>query len=395
MSANDYKNSDTFCVLPWNHLCVRPDEALKPCCRYLAVNDAVDNPVNVNLNDLQQNGISAMNNDYLKKLRQDLLDGVKRVECTKCYQQEDATKGLSDRTSLRLFHMRGFDPYIKENYTNEFDQVRYIEMSFDNICNLQCRMCDSKFSSKLQKRDKFLGEEVYKKLQPTFSKFDNIDLSGLVHIKLLGGEAFISPNFIKFLEYIESRSNPNNITMEIITNGTTIPSKKIINKLNKYNKLIINVSLDAYDKANDYQRHGSSYINVFNNAKTYEQIFTSIQIGFHSTVSVLTANKLADTLNFLIEKHKYHVSVDFVRYPRYMSLLHVPESYVTWVLEQNKHNATATKLINSFVKSGEYNEKHWNDFFDTTKKLDTFYKTNIADYNPALVKYLKEHNYGF
>ena len=36
-----------------------------------------------------------------------------------------------------------------------------------------------------------------------------------------------------------------------------------------------------------------------------------------------------------------------------------------------------------------------NDFFDTTKKLDTFYKTNIADYNPALVKYLKEHNYGF
>ena len=154
MSANDYKNSDTFCILPWNHLCVRPDETLKPCCRYLAVNDAVDNPVNVNLNDLQQNGIAAMNNDYLKKLRQDLLDGVKRVECTKCYQQEDATKGLSDRTSLRLFHMRGFDPYIKENYTNEFDQVRYIEMSFDNICNLQCRMCDSKFSSKLQKSPK-------------------------------------------------------------------------------------------------------------------------------------------------------------------------------------------------------------------------------------------------
>ena len=50
-------------------------------------------------------------------------------------------------------------------YTNKFDKVRYIEMSVDNVCNLECKMCDSKFSSKLQLRDKYLGNTTHKKLE--------------------------------------------------------------------------------------------------------------------------------------------------------------------------------------------------------------------------------------
>lgn len=389
MSKKDYKNSDTFCMLPWIHLCVRPDESLKPCCRY----QAKDDPVNVNLDALKANGISEMNNDYLKNLRQDMLDGVKRPECTKCFVQEQNNE-LTDRASLRRFLNWRFSSYLKDNYTNEFDSVRYIEMSLDNICNLQCKMCDSKFSSKLQLRDKFLEEDVFKKLEPSFDKFDSVDLSNLVYIKLLGGEPFISPNFIKFLDYIEKRADPSKIKLEIATNGTTIPNKKIIDKLNKYEMLYINVSLDAYDKANDYQRYGSDYKQTYNNAKTYEKILDNIHVSFHCAVSLLTANKLSDSLNFLIEENKYHVSVDFVRYPRYLSLLYAPQSYVDWILEKNSNNNTASKLVNTFVKSGKYNEKHWLEFLYTTKKLDGFYNTRIKDYNPELVAYLEGNGYG-
>ena len=376
-------------MLPWIHLCVRPDEWLKPCCRY----QTTDDPVKINLDALKNNGIAEMNNDYLSKLRQDMLDGVKRPECTKCYVQEQ-NKELTDRLSLRQFLNSRFSPYLKEHYTNEFDCIRYIEMSLDNICNLQCKMCDSKFSSKLQLRDKFLKEDVFKKLEPNFNKFDNLDFSNLIYIKLLGGEPFISPNFLDFLDYVEQHSDPSKIKLEIATNGTTIPNKEIIKKLNKYELLFINVSLDAYDKANDYQRYGSNYKQIYKNAKTYEQIFENISVSFHCTVSLLTANKLADSLNFLIEENNYHVSVDFVRYPRYLSLLYAPESYIEWVLDKNKNNTTASKLINTFVKSGKYNEKHWFDFLSTNKKLDKFYKSSIRDYNPDLVAYLEDNNYG-
>jgi len=390
MSAEDYKTSDTFCILPWIHLCVRPDEKLKPCCRY----QAVDDPVNVSLNSLKENGISEMDNAYLSQLRQDMLDGVKRPECTKCFVQEENTGVLTDRTSLRLFLNKRFERFIKDEYTNKFDKIRYIEMSVDNICNLQCKMCDSKFSSKLQLRDKFLGEEVHKKLEPNFSNFDTLDLSGLVYIKLLGGEPFISPNFIKFLEYIEERSDPSKIKLEIATNGTSIPSKKIIRKLNKYAMLFLNVSLDTYDKSNDYQRFGSTYIETFNNAEEYKKLFKNVHVSFHSTISLLTANTLADSLNFLIKEKNYHVSVDFVRYPRYLSLLYAPESYIEFVLDKNKNNTTASKIIHTFIKSGKYNEKHWSEFLYTTKKLDGFYNTSIKDYNPELVAYLEENGHG-
>ena len=120
-----------------------------------------------------------------------------------------------------------------------------------------------------------------------------------------------------------------------------------------------------------------------------------MHVSFHCTVSLLTANKLSDSLNFLIQKNKYHVSVDFVRYPRYLSLLYAPQSYIEWILEKNSNNTTASKLVNTFTKSGKYNEKHWKEFLETTKKLDGFYNTDMKDYNPELVAYLEENGYGF
>jgi len=387
----NFLDNNAFCILPWTHLCVRPDEKIKPCCRYQITEDVID----VNLDKIKAQGIEAMNTPYLKNLRQDMLAGKQRPECRKCYLQEKNKKFFKNRRSLRIRSNEDFSKFLKDSYTDSFDQIRYIEMSIDNICNLQCRMCDSKFSSKLQARDKFLNDTVHKKLEPTFDKFDNLDLSGLVYIKLLGGEPFISPNFLKFLDYIEQRSNPNEIHLEIATNGTSIPNESIVEKLNKYKMLEINVSLDTYDKSNDYQRVGADHTQVFKNAKIYKSLLNcENNIAIHSTISLYTANHLSKTLNFLINKKGYETSVDFVMFPKYLSLQCAPQSYKDWVLEKNKDNSKATRLINTFIKQGKYDNEQWEMFLSTTKKLDKFYNTDIKDFNPELVEYL-ENNYGF
>jgi len=384
--------NDTWCALPWIHACVRPDNVLKPCCRF-QVDDTRD--LKVNLDSLQAHGSDAMNEPYWTQLRKDMLEGVPRSECQKCYKQEETTE-LRDSASMRLFLNKRFSSdIIQEDCTTHFDSIRYIEMSIDNICNLQCKMCDSKFSSRLQIRDKFLGNIVHKKLEPNFNKFDNVDLSKLVYVKLLGGEPFMSPNFINFIDYLLKRVNPADVSIEIATNGTIVPSAEMIEKLNQFEMIYINVSLDSMDASNDYQRMGSSYINIFNNAKLYDTIFKNIHVSIHSVISTLNANTLANTLNILIGQYNYHVSIDFVSYPQHLSLLHVPPSYIKWMLEKNSDNTTALKLINIFIKNGTYNETYWNEFIDTTKTLDVFYNTNIRDYNPALVDYLNENNYDF
>ena len=95
------------------------------------------------------------------------------------------------------------------------------------------------FSSKLQLRDKFLGYEVHKKLEPNFKKFDNTDLSKLVYVKLLGGEPFMTPNFIKFIDYLLERVDPTKVSIEIATNGTVVPSKEVIEKFFFFRILIV------------------------------------------------------------------------------------------------------------------------------------------------------------
>lgn len=379
--------SDTWCALPWIHLCVRPDNVLKPCCRF-QVDDTRN--LKVNLESIEEHGIDAMNDSYWTQLRKDMLVGTRRSECQKCYKQEEASE-LTDRTSMRLFLNDRFSPIItKDDCKEQFDSVRYIEMSIDNICNLQCKMCDSKFSSRLQLRDKFLGNTVHKKLEPNFKKFDNTDLSKLVYVKLLGGEPFMTPNFIKFIDYLLERVDPNNVSIEIATNGTVIPSKEVIEKLNRFNMLFVNVSLDSMDLSNDYQRHGSSYITTFNNTKLYKTIFKNIHVSIHSVVSILNANTLANTLDVLIGQHNYHVSVDFVRDPAHLSLLYAPTDFVNKILEINSSNNTAYKLISTFVKSAKYNKEVWQEFLNSISTLDNFYNTDLKDYNMFLYNYINK-----
>jgi organic radical activating enzyme len=379
--------SDTWCALPWIHMCVRPNNSLKPCCRF-QVDDTRN--LKVNLESIEEHGIDAMNDSYWTQLRKDMLDGTRRSECQKCYKQEE-TSELTDRTSMRLFLNNRFSSIItKDDCEEQFDSLRYIEMSIDNICNLQCKMCDSMFSSKLQLRDKFLGYPVHKKLEPNFKKFDNTDLSKLVYVKLLGGEPFMTPNFIKFIDYLLERVDPNNVSIEIATNGTVIPSKEVIEKLNRFKMLYINVSLDSMDLSNDYQRYGSSYITTFDNTKLYETIFKNTYVSIHSVISILNANTLANTLDVLIGQHNYHVSVDFVRDPKHLSLLHAPTDFVNKILEINSSNNTAYKLISTFVKSAKYNKEIWQELLNSISTLDNFYNTNLKDYNMFLYNYINK-----
>ena len=374
---------DTFCILPWTHLCVRPDEKLKPCCRF-QIDDT--SKLDLDLDNVAASGKDAMNNAYWTQLRTDMLSGIKRDECRKCHLEE--TPG-SQRRSMRQWVN---DRLVEEDgvYTNKFYEVEFIEMSIDNICNLQCKMCDSKFSSKLQLRDKFLGQQIHKKLEPSFTKFDNLNLTKLKSVKILGGEPFMTPNFIKFIDYLISRSNVENIILDIVTNGTKIPNNEIIKKLNKFKRLDIHVSLDSYDKSNDYQRFGSSYIEVFKNAQRYEKLFTNSIIAFHTVISILNANTLANTLNFLVTNHNYHTTIDFVRDPKHLSLLYAPDDLLDEILKINLSNKVAYKTLSTFFRTAKYNKEIWQEFLTNIVILDKFYNTDLKDYNIFLYNYINK-----
>lgn len=371
---------DVWCSLPWTHVCIRPDDTLKPCCRYQYGPGETQH--SVAMDDIAAHGIQALNTKYLNTLRKELLAGIPRIECKKCYIEEK-----NDRPSLRTIINPVID--IKQQDCNtHFSSVQYLELSIDNICNLQCKMCDSKFSSRLIGRDQFLGNPVHKKLEPNYAKLSSLDLSKLTRIKLLGGEPFITPNLEQFLDFIAEHVDVSNVNLDINTNATTIPTDRIVHKLNQFKFLEINVSLDSYSRTNDYQRWGSDYKQSFDNALVYSNIFKNKLIAFHSTISLLTANDLAHTLNVLQGVHNYHVSIDFVRSPEHLCMLYAPPDYKDWILKANESNDTAYSVIGNFLKDAVYDPVIWQEFINTTSKLDKFYNTKLEDYNPLLSAFI-------
>lgn len=373
----------TWCVLPWVHVCVRPNEQIKPCCRFqYSEGDAETAPSLDNFD---------MNTEFWKQLRSDMLAGKSRPECTKCYEQERVLKDHKRSQSLRHWMNSLFPDIDASTLTSDSEHIRYIEMSIDNLCNFQCRMCDSKFSSQLQKRDAHMGWRVNKKLEPNYTKFDKYDLSHLEYIKLLGGEPFMSPNFEPFLNYLLSKGAEfKNIRLQISTNGSRQPSPSLLQKLKRFSKIEINVSLDAWHPVNDYQRVGGLYTDVYENALWYRKQLPNSHVNFHTVVSVYVADKLSTTLKFLMDQEKNDVSVDWVRDPLWQSLSIAPPEFKEWVLEQNSDHEFATKLIQNFIRKTDYNPVEWKKLLNNTKRLDEYYGRSLSDANPLLYRKLYE-----
>lgn len=373
-------SSKSFCILPWVHVCVRSNDKFKPCCRY----DPGEITVTSDLDELLKNGLDTMNNDHLVKLRSTMLKGDWDNGCKKCLTQENG--GI---TSMRQFMNERYK-FVGEQLDSNFNNIYYLEMTIDNVCNLQCAMCSSEYSSKLQKRDKLFNDPVYKKLEPNYEKFDSVDLSKLFWIKILGGEPFVSPNFEKFLDYVIEKSNPENISIEIATNATVFPNETLLEKMNRFKKVYINVSLDSFDKSNDYQRFGSSYLTTFNNSNHYLKLFRSVHLAYHCTISILTANTFETMLYKIVDDIERRVSFDFVKWPDHLSVIHTPEEYALWLRESITH-PYALKLVDSVLKDHKYNEEHWNKFLYRIKKNDEFFKIRLEDYNLSLANFLKDY----
>ena len=134
-------DSKEFCMFPWLHLNVTPKGDIYPCCS----NDYTTpfgNTKEVSLKD-------AFNNDKMKQLRLDMLNGKKNKICDFCYKHEDSGPHSFRNYSKEMFADRFDDtvPTTLEDGTVPDFNMHYFDIRFSNICNFKCRTCGSEFSS--------------------------------------------------------------------------------------------------------------------------------------------------------------------------------------------------------------------------------------------------------
>ena len=321
---------------------------------------------------IQSNPSALHNTAHKRQERRDMLDGKKPEGCSYCWRVE-ATGNLSDR------HYRSGEPWAADTYEQVISNdplewnvnPAYVEVTFNNACNLQCSYCSPQFSSSWQKEINQHGA------YPTSNKHNSLDyFTGerrpipnrehnpyveafwqwwpdlypqLKHFRMTGGEPLMDKNTHRVLDYVIANPKPD-LHLNVTSNFSVEP-KLFDNYLNKVKTLTQNdcvehfmqfVSLDAWAERGEYIRHGLNYGVLGESVNRFlEEVPHRTSITFIITMSNLNITGLKDLLQWILNLRKtystdrQHIWFDtpILREPAWQCLNIMPESYA-WQLQQ-------------------------------------------------------------
>ena len=308
--------NNTICSAFWKHTNIRGGNRIFPCCRYKSSVQQFTG----NVEDI------LLTSEYAK-LRQDSLLGVNNPNCQKCYDEEQLGK-----LSLRQ--------QFNREYNIDSIGIEYLEIGFDNICNLTCDGCWEEWSSSwwIKKNPEGIPKEGILNTE----EFFNIP-STLEKIVFLGGEPLMTNRHRKFLEQLTDLSK---VSVTYYTNGMFELSEKDHTVLSKCSSVNFIISIDAYGELNDRVRHGSNWqtIEKFVKLLPYNKSINSVLhknswMGIEELGNWITLNQLDWSINILT-------------YPHNMSIDSITTQESNILLEKiNKISIPGKEYISNYIKN--------------------------------------------
>lgn len=344
------------------HMCITVSASWRPCCRFSKFPHVDIN--SVNFEDYK-------NSNFYQEIINDMNNGWSEG-CKKCMKEEER-----GQTSLRQV--------LNKELSGTTD-LEYIELSLSNNCNLACKMCSPTYSTlwnDIVSKNEDLLKYHHTTTQPLIKVediFANVNLEKLKTIKYLGGEPFVTPEIKTLFEYLENKNIIQNIELQINTNCTFFP-KKWLPYLDKFRKVVIELSIDGIGTVNDYIRYGKTWStieSVIHKWVSYSKT-SNVDLNIFSTVQ---AYNLHDMKNVKLLANSLSLN-------HYSSLLVVPEFLSVHVLPKEYLELIKDDYNQKYYKTIEDNQK-FDEFIKYTKRMDKVTNIHIKDVIPRLYTYMEE-----
>ncbi len=278
------------CAAFWNHTNIRNDNRIFPCCRFKHHIAEFDG-------DVQQ----ILFHEKYQELRNKSLSNEPITGCEKCYYEESLGK-----ESLR------------QRFNKEYDidsvSLKYLEIGFDNICNLTCDGCWEDFSSEWAKK-KGLDKTIIVKSTTEIKTIP----STINKILFLGGEPLMTSRHYKFLKMIE---DPSLVDVIYNTNGTFLLKDIEIELFKKFKSIKFILSIDGYADLNNQVRSGSSWEDILKFISQIKQNNFNLEIN-----TVLHKNNWhgIKDLELFIQELNVPWTVNILTYPFNLDIKHIDE----------------------------------------------------------------------
>lgn len=282
----------TLCSAFWNHTNIRGGDRIFPCCRF-------KKPIAQFNGDLEQ----VLTIPEYQELRQKSLNGEFISECQKCYMEETLGK-----KSLRQ--------EFNETYDTEVVELKYLEIGFDNICNLTCDGCWGEFSSawaNIENPNNTNKENVIQ-----VSELTSVP-NTITRITFLGGEPLMTNRHVKFLKTFADTSE---LELTYYTNGTFLLTNDAIEILSRVSKVTFILSIDGIGELNNKVRSGSRWTDILAFIQQIKNL--NFNLSVHSVLHTNNWSGFED-LSLFVKSIESPWTLGVLTYPDRLSVANLTE----------------------------------------------------------------------
>jgi len=378
------KDNKTFCIFPWIHQHITTSGDVLPCCTA---------NYKTPLGNVKNNSIEEIwNNENFKKLRLNMLNGVKSEHCNTCYKSEELAPSQPNNSYRKgaLEEFKEFLPLV-EHTANDGSlselSLKYFDVRWSNICNFKCRTCNDGFSSSIAQEN---STSIYKdnKNYQIFIKAsdDNQNLLNqfkpyLKDMKVIyfaGGEPLITEEHYNILEYLIENQHTN-ITLRYNSNISNLYYKKksIIEYWNNFKSIEVMASIDSWGERAQFIRHGTKWPEILNNLKTIKNYSHKIKLTINSVIGIFNCLTLTD---FLEELEAHNIII-----PGEDLIFFYNQMYPEW---QNCRNIPLELRLEQIQKIDTYIEKKgkWGQVYKSLELIKQNLKEPYDDSNKDIIK---------
>lgn len=331
------QRSEFFCPAKWTELYLYLNHGNSNSCHHPI-------PHKIPAELLSSNPEVLHNTPHKLKMQQLMIDGHRPTECHMCWHIEDlGPAAISDR----IHKSQLWEDEIATLTVDPTYIPKFIEVVFDNTCNLMCSYCDSGQSSTWENKIKsvklFLKTD-YRKLyyRPGIETINDEYFNAwmqwwptikdqVTYLKLSGGEPLLSKNCWQFLDGL---TNSPQLTLAVNSNLSfnELVIDRLLKKANKFKLVTISASIDAVTNIAEYARQGLNFELFLNNIKYWcVNGSDNCTITLQSTTNVFNIWGLTDFFDLSIDLRKQFPSKvlgsynTLVRFPEYQSISILPD----------------------------------------------------------------------
>lgn len=377
---NLVEQNKSFCIFPFIEL-MTDNGSTTVCCRSKTPVTKLEN-----LKDWQTD------TEY-KKIRDNMIAGKMMPEhCDSCYELEkEEIKSSRQQETVEWANKLGIKSI---DDLKKVESPAYYEVRPSNVCNLMCRMCGPQWSSLVEEEYNIIGWHD-STIKYDYTDFDFVKFDNLKKIYVAGGEPTASKDLFKFMQKCID-SNNTDFEFQINTNAHKI-SARFIELCSHFSNLQFIVSIDGFEKANDYQRWLSKWETTIYNTN---QLYKNHYITFNVTVSIYTISQLDQLLEFLDKNFNYPIircnfagmKDDILNpnlYPNRKYILEKLKRIQTFTCYKRDQllNSFINGLIKEFSKQQEADIAKLTKFFEFNDTLDKSRGCNLKDYIPELEQF--------